>query len=116
MRGGASGFTLLRLLDFLLLAVVAQFKSQMGGNRFALAVRVRRQIDRIRRRCQLLQLGNDFLFARNNHVIGLEVVRDIYTERALGQVPHVPERGLDGESLTQIFLDRFRLGWGLDDD
>ena len=51
-----------------------EFKRQMRRNRFAFAVRVRRQIDRIHRPRQLLQLGQNFFFPGDDDVIGLEVV------------------------------------------
>ena len=66
-------------------AVAAEFFGQVGGDGFALAVRVRRQIDGIRRLRQLLQLGDDFFLARNDDVLGLEVVVEIDTQRLLGQ-------------------------------
>ena len=65
---------------------------------------------------QLLQLGQNFFFARNDDIIGLEVVVRIHAQRALGQIFHVAERGFDSKSLTQIFLDGLRLGGRFDDD
>ena len=44
---------------------------------------------------QLLQLGENFFFAGNDDVVGLEIVVDIDAERALGQIFDVAERGLD---------------------
>ena len=88
----------------------------MRGNGLAFAVRVRRQVDGIGGGGELLQLGDNFFLAGNDDVVGLEIVFDIDAQGALGQVLHVPERGFDGITLPQIFLDRFRLGRRFDDD
>jgi hypothetical protein len=88
----------------------------MRGNGLALAVRVRRQKDEVRRGGELLQLGDDFFFAGDDDVIGLEPVRGIHTQRALGQILHMAERSLDREALAQIFLDGLRLGRRFDND
>ena len=88
----------------------------MSSDGFAFAVRVRREIDGVRRGRQLLQLGDDFFFAGNDDVVGLEIIINIDTESALGQIFDVPERGFDREALTQIFLDSFRLGRRFDND
>ena len=86
---------------FLPFAPLPNSIGQMGGDGFAFAVRVRRQIDRVSGLCQLLQLGEDFFFARNDDVFGLEVVVHIHTQSALGQVFDVAERGLDRVTLAQ---------------
>ena len=88
----------------------------MGGNGFAFAIRVGREVDRIHALRQLLQLGDNFFFAGNDDVFGLEVIVDVDPERALGQIFHVAERSFDSEALAQIFLDGLRLGRRLDDD
>ena len=103
-------------LAFFLLAVVAEFERQMGGDGLAFAVRIRRQIDGVRRGRQLFQLGDNFLFAGDDDVIRLEVVRDIDAQSALGQILHVAERSFDREALAQIFLDGLRLGRRFDND
>ena len=109
--------TLLGFLLFLFaFGIVAQFFRQMRRDGFAFAIRIGREIDRIHPDRQLLQPGNNFLFARNDDVFGLEVVLDVDPERALGQILYVAERSLDGESLAQIFLDGLRLGGRLDDN
>ena len=107
---------LLGFFLFLLLGAVAEFFRQVRGDGFAFAVRVRREIDAIHAQRQLLQPGDNFFFAGNDDVFGLEIVVDIDTERALGQIFHVAERSLDSKALTQIFLDGLRLGRRLDDD
>ena len=88
----------------------------MGRNGLAFAVRVRRQIDGVGGGRQLLQLGHNLFFAGDDDVIRLEAVGDIDTQSALGQILHVAERSLDGEALTQIFLDGLRLGRRFDND
>ena len=80
--------------------VPAQFLRQVGGNRLAFAVRVRRQVDRFRRLRQLLQPGDDLLFAGNYLVFGRKLVVQIDPERLLGQILNVPERGFDLEPGT----------------
>ena len=112
------GLTLLRFLGSLLFlsTVFVEFEREMRGNGFALAVRVRREIDRVGRRGELLQPGDNFFFAGNDDVLGIEIVLDIDAERALGQIFHVPQRRFDRKSLTQIFLDGLRLGRRFDDD
>ncbi len=74
------------------------------------------KIDRIHRPRQLLQLGQNFFFAGDDDVIGLEVVAGVHAQSALGQIFHVAERGLDGKSLSQIFLDGLRLRRRFDND
>src|ERR1700686_2475853 len=107
---------LLRLLGFFRFASPREFPRQVERNRLALAIRVRRQIDRVRRGRQLFQLGHNFLFAGDDDVVRLEVVLDIHTQCALGQILHVAERGLDREALPQILLDGLRLGRRFDND
>ena len=101
---------------FFLLGAVAEFFGQMRSDGFAFAVRVRRQVDVVRRLRQLLQLGENLLFAGDDDVFGIEIVVDIDTQSALGQVFHVAERGLDSEAFAKIFLNGFRLGGRFDDD
>ncbi len=74
-------------------AVAAEFFGQVGGNGLAFAVRVRRQVDGIRRLRQLLQLGDNLFLAGDDDVLGGEIVVEIDAERLLGQVLNVPERG-----------------------
>ena len=88
----------------------------MGGDGFAFAIRVRSEVDVVGREGQLLQLGQDFFFSRNDDVLGFEIVFDVDAQAAFGQVFHVAERSVDGEPRTQIFLDGLGLGWRFDDD
>src|SRR5437016_14194952 len=57
----------------------------MYSDGLAFAVRVRRQINHVRRTCQLLQPGNNFLFPRDNDVFCIEIILDIDTKSALGR-------------------------------
>ncbi len=50
--------------------VAAEFLGQVSGDGFAFAVRVRRQIDGVGRLRQLLQPGDNLLFAGNDDVLG----------------------------------------------
>ena len=77
----------------------------MGGNGLALAVRVRREIDRLGVLCQLLQLGEDFFLAGNDDIFGLEVGVRINAQLALRQILHVPERRFHVIATTKILLD-----------
>ena len=77
----------------------------------ALAVGVGRKIDVV----GLLGLRLDFLehlrLAGDDVVLGLEIVIDGHSERALGQIDHVADRRDHLEVGAQIALDGFRLGW-----
>ena len=88
----------------------------MGGDGFAFAIRVRRKVDVVGREGQLLQLGQNLFFPGNDDVLGFEIVFEIDTQAAFGQVFHVAERSIDRESLAQILLDRFRLSRRFDND
>ena len=94
----------------------AEFVGEMGGDGFAFAIRVRREIDAVGREGQFLQLGQDLFFSGDDDVFGIEIVFDIDTRAALGQVFHVAERSIDRESLAQILLDSFRLSRRFDND
>ena len=76
-------------------AVTAEFFGQVRSNGLAFAVWVRREIDRVRRLRQLLQLGDDLFLAGDDDVLGREVVVQIDAQRLLGQILNVAERGLD---------------------
>ena len=115
-RHPAKSFVPIFLAFFLfLLLAVAKFFRQMRGNRFAFAVRIRRQINRVHAHSQLLQLGDDFFFTGNDYVLGLEIVINIDTQSALGQIFNVPERGLDRIAFAQILFNCLRLGRRLND-
>src|SRR3954470_13627927 len=66
-------FGLLRSL-LLFSTVLIEFESQVGGDSFAFAVRVRREIDGVGGGGKLLQLGDNFFFSRDDDVVSLEVI------------------------------------------
>ena len=88
----------------------------MRGDRLALAVRVRRQVNFVCRGGQLLQFPDDLLFAGNDDVFRVEIVININPQSALGQIFHVAKRRLDRVTLSQILLDGFCLGRRFDND
>src|ERR1700686_4411703 len=57
-----------------------------------------------------------FFLPGKDDVFGFEIVFDVDTEAAFGQVFHVAERSIDRESLAQILLDSFRLSRRFDND
>ncbi len=85
---------------FLFLVAVAKFIGQVRGDGFAFAIRVGRQVDHVRRLRQFLQLGQHLLFAGDNDVLGFEVVLDVDTETALGEILHVAVGSIHDESLA----------------
>src|SRR6185437_5010151 len=107
---------LLLLCLFLAASVARQLFLKVRSDSFAFPVRVRREINRFRRICQLLQLDQNLFFSGDDDVFGIEFIFDVDAQRALGQVLHVPKRSLHGEALSQIFLYGLRLGWRFDDD
>ena len=109
---GNRAFLLFLAID----TVAAELFGQVSGNGLAFAIRVRRQVDGIRGLGQLLQLGDNFLLAGDDDVLGLEVVVEIDAQRLLGQVLDVAERGFHLIARAEIFLDRLRLGRRFDDD
>ena len=112
-----NGRAFLLLLGFLpAKQIPAQLLRQMRSNRLTFAIRVRRQVDVVHAQRHLFQLGQDFLFAGNDDVFGLEIVLDIDTQRALGQIFDVTERSLNLEAFAQIFLNGLRLRWRFDND
>ena len=105
------------LFSFLFLArVFAQLVGQMSGDGFAFAIGIGREVDVVGRERQLLQLGENLFFSGNDDVLGFEIIFEIDTEAALGQVFHVAVRSIDRESLAQILLDSFRLSGRFDND
>ena len=111
----AEALVFLRFLFSFFPGAVAKFLSKVGGDGLAFAVRVGGEINGIRRDGQLLQLGDDFLFAGDDDVFGFEVIVDVDAQGALGQIFDVAEGSLDGVALAQIFFDGLRLGGRFDD-
>ena len=88
----------------------------MGSDGFAFAIRIRRKVDAVGRERELLKLGQDLLFSGDDDVFGIEVIFDVDTQAAFGQILHVAERSIDRESLAQVLLDSFRLSRRFDND
>jgi hypothetical protein len=101
---------------FFLLAAIDELFRQVRGNGFAFAVRVRRQINRSRAFGQLLELGHDLFFSRDDVVVGGEVAFEIDAQPALGQVFDVAQRGFDLVVLAQVLVDGLGLDRRFDDD
>ena len=95
---------------------LTQFFIQVRCDRFALTIRVRREIDSRGGLRFLLQIRQNFFFSRNDDVLGLEVVLDVDTDLALRQIFHMTQRGFDLVVFTEIFVDRLRLCRRFDDD
>jgi hypothetical protein len=106
-----------------------QLLQQVPGDRLALAVLVRREQQLVGVLQLLLQVGDDALLVRVDHVVGLEPLLDRDAERAvpfplllrdvrcpLRQVADVADAGLDHESGAEVAGDGLRLGGRLDDD
>ena len=55
------------------------------------SVRIGREVDSVGREGQLLELGENLLFSGDNYVFRFEIVFNVDTESALGQVLHVAE-------------------------
>src|SRR5271155_3924106 len=101
---------------FFLARLFSEFVGEMRGYGFAFAIGIGRKVDVVGRKGKLFELGKYLLFPGNDDILGFEIVFDIDTEAALGQVFHVAVRSIDRESLAQIFLDSFRLSGRFDND
>ena len=101
---------------FPLLGRRAQLQRQVVRNRLALAVRIGRKIDFVSPGRGLLQLRDDFLFARRHNQRRLEgAILQLHAQFVLGQVHDVPHRGQHFETRAKILLNRLGLGGRLDD-
>src|SRR5271165_1560539 len=80
VKGDAADVDRAALLFLAVNAIAAKLFGEVSRDSFSLAVRVRRQVDGVRRLRQLLQSGNDLFLARDNHVLGREVVLEIDPE------------------------------------
>src|SRR5207249_1619671 len=88
---------------------------EMLADRFALAIRVGREINCRSLFCSLLQVSNDLsvitlLGIGNDLVIRREIILDIHPEPLRRQIFDMPDRGLHDEVVAEIFIDRLRLG------
>ncbi len=99
---------------------------EVPGDRLAFAVLVGREQELVGARELLLQLRDDLLLLRVDDVVGLEVLRDVDTERpktlslclgdvrgAVGEVANVPDARLDRVVVPEVAGDRSRLRRGL---
>ena len=82
----------------------------MPGDGFSLAVRVGGQIDFPALLGRLFQIGDDILLPLDGLVVGHKALFNVYTDLALGQVPHMPHGRLYLIAGTKIFSNRLRLG------
>ena len=95
---------------------VAQDLGDVPGDGLALAIGVRRQVDRLGLGGGLLQLGHHLFLAGLDAVDRDEAVRLVHAELALGQVADVAHGGLHGILVAQELANGLYLGRGLDDN
>ena len=87
----------------------------MLADRFAFTIRVSGEIDGVSFFGGLLQLGNDLLvvalFRIGNYFVGrFEIVFDVNAQAFRRQIFDMADRGHHQIVLSEIFIDRFRLG------
>ena len=92
--------------DFGLVAVEDFF--EMLADRFAFPIRVGSEKDTPCSLRRSAEFFDDFFFPGDEFVDGFEIVIEINSQLALGQILHVAERSLHDEVLAQIFIDRVR--------
>lgn len=66
---------------------------QVPGNRFALSIRVSREVDLFRLFGRLLDILHDLALVLGNEVVGRKVSFDVHAKLALWQVAHMADRG-----------------------
>src|ERR1017187_3981513 len=81
---------------------------QMPGNRLPFAIRVGRKVNVFRAFRCLLQFGDKCFPLGGDLVRRLEILLDLDTELALGQIPDVTHGGLHTEVRAQVLVDRLR--------
>ncbi len=94
---------------------------QMLADRFAFAIRVGREKDRVGGFRGLLQIRHDFpvvalLGVGDDFVMRLEIILDVDAQVFRGQILDMPDRGHHDVVLAEIFIDSFRLGRRFDDN
>ncbi len=94
---------------------LAEMFGDMPRDRLAFAVGVAGEVDILLAFGGALDLADYLLFALNYDVVGSEIMLDIYTQLAFGQVHHVADRGHDLVVATEVTLDGFRLCRRFDD-
>ena len=93
-----------------------QHFKKVPGDRFTLAVFIRRQKKPIGIFQLLLQIGNQTLFAFDRLILGGEALLDIDRHPLLRKIAYVPVGGYDLVGFGKEFRDRFRFCRRLDDD
>ena len=106
-----------------------QHLDEMPGDRLALAILVRREEQLVRFRQPFLELGDDLLLIRIDHVVGLEALLHVDAERTeapalrlgdvlgpVGEVADVPDARAHGVLVAEVAGDGPRLRGRLDDD
>ncbi len=93
-----------------------EHRSQVPGDRLALAVGIGREVNALGGLGRGLEPRDRLILAHDRHVLGLEVVLDVDTELALRQVHDVAVGSEHGEFLPEELGQRARLGRRLDDD
>ncbi len=96
--------------------VAAEFFGEMGGNGFAFAVRIGRQIDGVGGAGKLFEVGDYLLLAGDDFVLGGEIIVNIDAETLLGQILNMTERSFYVVTGAEIFLNRLGLSRRLDDN
>src|SRR5262245_55788102 len=99
----------------LLLGSNPEFFLEMPADRLSLAVRIGRQVDGRRVLGGGLELVQDPFARCEDLVVGCEPLLDVDAQLLPGEIPNVPHGGLHHEVPSEIFVDRLRLGGGLDD-
>ena len=106
VEGHALGFFVAELQQLL----------EMPGDRLALAVRVRREIDRAGRLGVLFQLCDQILLVLHGDIFRLEAVLYVNAQLALRQIPQMPHGRFYLIFAAEISLDGLGLRRGFDDD
>jgi hypothetical protein len=87
-----------------------QLHRKVRRNGLSFAVRVRRKVDHVRLRRQLLQLLHDLFLARRHNQRRLKrPILQLHANIILRQVHDVANRGLHHVIVPEIFSDRLRL-------
>ena len=87
----------------------------MPGDRLALAVRVRCEIDDVAVLGVFFQLTDQLALVADGLIDRFKIVFDVHAELAFGQIAQMTHAGLDHIVLAEIPLNGFRLRRGLND-
>ena len=103
--------------DPLDLALLARDRLRhVPGDRLALAVGIRRQVDRVRPLRRSPEVGEDLALPADGHVAGHEVLVHVDAEFLRRQIADVPHARLHDEVAAEDLVDGRRLGRRLHDD